>query len=209
MSWSCTHSKIIICYIYIALFWILKALLHERGESLQPPPVCSIHLDDATAAILRPNAHHTPACWWRGDRLMKPINVWGWLWGHDGQGPMGKFGQDAGVKPLLFFERHLGIFKDHRESGARFNVSSKGWCFFLQYSFPVTILGRILGPTNTSSSSNLVFPGGLPSGTDQAQPCLVSVGSQSWAAGWYGCWQVGLMWASTGQWYSPLTDEVH
>ncbi len=32
---------------------------------------------------------------------MKPISVWGRL-GHDGQRPMGKFGQDAGVKPLLF-----------------------------------------------------------------------------------------------------------
>ncbi len=29
--------------------------------------MCSIHLDDATAAILRQNAHHTPAYWWRGD----------------------------------------------------------------------------------------------------------------------------------------------
>jgi len=27
----------------------------------------SIHLDDAMAAILRQNAHHTPAYWWRGD----------------------------------------------------------------------------------------------------------------------------------------------
>ncbi len=25
------------------------------------------------------------------------------------------------------------------------------------------------------------------SSTDQAQPCLASVGNQSWAAGWYGC----------------------
>ncbi len=31
------------------------------------------------------------------------------------------------------------------------------------------------GLTNTSSNSNLVFPGGLPSGTDQAQCCLASV----------------------------------
>ncbi len=30
---------------------------------------------------------------------------------------MGEFGQDAGVTPLLFFEGHPGIFKDHRESG--------------------------------------------------------------------------------------------
>ncbi len=27
------------------------------------------------------------------------------------------------------FERHPGIFNDHRESGPRFNVSSEGRCF--------------------------------------------------------------------------------
>ncbi len=74
--------------------------------------MCSNHLDDATAAILHQNAHHTPAYWWRGDRVMTPISAWGWLGGHDGQRPMGKF---AGVTPLLFFEGHPGIFNDHRE----------------------------------------------------------------------------------------------
>ncbi len=39
---------------------------------------------------------------------------------------MGKFGQDAGVTPLLFFEGHPEIFNDHRESGPQFNVSSEG-----------------------------------------------------------------------------------
>ncbi len=47
---------------------------------------------------------------------MKPIGVWGLLGGHCGQRPMGKFGQGAGVTPLLFFEGHPGIFYDHRES---------------------------------------------------------------------------------------------
>ncbi len=95
---------IIIHYIYIALFWVLKALYMKGGGGVpQPPPVCSIHLDKTMAAILRQDAHHTPANWWRGDRVMKPISVWGWLGGHDGQRPMGKFGQDAGVTPLLFF----------------------------------------------------------------------------------------------------------
>ncbi len=51
-----------------------QSALHERGESPHPPPVCSIHLADATAAILRQNAHHTPAYGWRGDRVMKPIS---------------------------------------------------------------------------------------------------------------------------------------
>jgi len=34
------------------------------------------------------------------------------------------------------------------------------------------------GLTNTSSSSNVYHPG-----TNQAQPCLASVGNQSWASG--------------------------
>ncbi len=53
----------------------------------------------------------------------------GWLGVHDGQRPMGKFGLDAGVTPLLFFEGHSGIFNDHRESGPRFNIASEGRCF--------------------------------------------------------------------------------
>ncbi len=57
---------------------------------------------------------------------MKPISVWELLGGHYGQRPMGKFGQDAGVTPLLFFDGHPGIFNDHRESGPQFTVSSEG-----------------------------------------------------------------------------------
>ncbi len=58
---------IIILYIYKALFWVLKVLYIEVGKSSQPPPMCSIHLEDATAAIVRQNAHHTPPYWWRGE----------------------------------------------------------------------------------------------------------------------------------------------
>ncbi len=105
-----TLSESIICYIYIALFWVLKALYIEGGESPHPPPMCSIHLDDATAAIVRQNAHHTPAYWWRGDKVMKPISVWGWLGGHDGQRSMDKFGQDAGAAPLLLEVNWLYFF---------------------------------------------------------------------------------------------------
>ncbi len=53
--------------IYIALYCVLlytqSALQSYEGVSLQPPPVCSIHLDDATAATgqWRQCAHHTPA----------------------------------------------------------------------------------------------------------------------------------------------------
>ncbi len=96
------NNNNIFLHLYSA-FLGTQSNLHRRGGSPQPPPVCSIHLDDAMEAILHQNAHHTPAYWWRGDRLMQPISVWGLLGGHDGQRPMGIFGQDAGVTPLLFF----------------------------------------------------------------------------------------------------------
>ncbi len=57
------------------------------------------------------------------------------------RGQCGKFGQDAGVTPLLFFEGHPGIFNGHRESGPRFSVSSEGRCI-IQYIVPVNILRR-------------------------------------------------------------------
>ncbi len=133
--------------------------------------MCSIHLDDAPAAILCQNAHHTPAYWWRGDRVMKPISVWGWLGGYDGQRPTGEFGHDAGVTPLLFFEGWPGIFNDHRGSGPRFNISESGAFYSivslsLYWGVRTHTDCRVSTPadlTNTSSSSNLVFPGGLPS----------------------------------------------
>ncbi len=49
------------------LLHLYSALHSKGGISPHPPPVCSIHLDDVTAAIVRQNAHHTPAYWWRGD----------------------------------------------------------------------------------------------------------------------------------------------
>ncbi len=109
----------------------LVLLLTLRLDNLRI--ICYIYI--ATAAILCQNAHHTPAYWWRGDSVMKPIGVWGWLWGHDGQRPMGKFDQDAGVSPLSFFKYILGCLMTTESAGL----------------------------TNTSSSSNLVFPIGLPS----------------------------------------------
>ncbi len=56
--------------IYIALYCVLlytQSALQScgggGGVSPQPPPVCNIHLDDATAATgqRRQCAHHTPA----------------------------------------------------------------------------------------------------------------------------------------------------
>ncbi len=50
-------------HLYIALFCIAvhpKRFTIMWGGSPQPPPVCSIHLDDATAATGQRRQHHTP-----------------------------------------------------------------------------------------------------------------------------------------------------
>ncbi len=66
--------------IYIALYCVLlytqSALQSYEGVSLQPPPVCSIHLDDATAATVqqRQCAHHTPATGGE-EREIEPIKM--------------------------------------------------------------------------------------------------------------------------------------
>ncbi len=80
---------------------------------------------------------------------MKPISVWGLLGGHDGHdgGQWGKFGQEARVTPLLYFKGHSVIFKDHRESGPRFSVSSEVRCF---YSICPRHYTGVLGPTQTT-----------------------------------------------------------
>ncbi len=51
---------------------------------------------------------------------MKPISVWELLGGHDGQRPMGKFGQDAGVTPYFFSKDILGFLMT-TESQERLN----------------------------------------------------------------------------------------
>jgi len=81
---------------------------------------------------------------------------------------------------LTLYEKCHGILNDHKESGPRFNVSSEGWCSFNSIVSPSLYWGvrtltdhMVSAPytdlTNTSSSSNLVFPGGTDV-TDQA-PC--------------------------------------
>ncbi len=112
------------------------------------------------------------------------------------KGQWREFGQDTGVTPLLFTRSAMGFLMttESQDLGLTSHLKD-GACW--QYSVPVTtgVLGATqttgwappAGLTNTSSSSNLVFPGGLPSRYWPAQPCLASVGNQSWAAGWYGC----------------------
>ncbi len=92
-------------------FSVLKVLYIEGGGDLLNHHQCAA----STWMMWRqPYCARTPTTHQltRGDRVMKPISVWGWLGGHDGQRPMGKFGQDAGVTPLLFFEGYPGIFNE-------------------------------------------------------------------------------------------------
>ncbi len=62
-------EKKITAYIYnnnnllhlYSAFLGTQSALHRSGESPQPPSVCSIHLNDMTAAIVCQNIPHTPA----------------------------------------------------------------------------------------------------------------------------------------------------
>ncbi len=74
------------------------------GEySPQPPPVCSIHLDDATAATgqRRQCAHHTPATDGEERESWSQFSGWGLLKGHDWQGPV------VGICPGLFTRNYI------------------------------------------------------------------------------------------------------
>ncbi len=64
--WQQCNNNNNLLHLYSA-FLGTQALYIIRGISPHPPAVRSIRLDDATAAILRQNGHHTPAYWWRGD----------------------------------------------------------------------------------------------------------------------------------------------
>ncbi len=127
---------------FCVLLYTQSALQSCGGVSPQPPPVCSIHLDDATAATgqRRQCAHHTPATGGE-ERESEPIKWMGiirrpWLTRASG----GNLTRTPGLHPTLYEKCH-GIFNDHRESGPRFLTShpKDGAC--LQYSVPITILG--------------------------------------------------------------------
>ncbi len=56
----------------------------------------------------------------------------GLLGGHDDQRPVGEFGQDARVTPLLLlFVGHPGICEDHIESGPQFNASKLSYSEYI------------------------------------------------------------------------------
>ncbi len=82
------------------------------GVSPQPPPVCSIHLDDATAASgqRRQCAHHTPATGWE-ERVIEPITCMGiirrpWLIRASG----GNLARTPGLHPYFFKTSAMGFF---------------------------------------------------------------------------------------------------
>ncbi len=66
-------------HLYSALLCIVvrpkRFTIMCRGVSPQPPTVCSIHLDDATAATGQRHqcAHNTPATGGEGERVIEPV----------------------------------------------------------------------------------------------------------------------------------------
>ncbi len=95
--------------------------------------------------------------------------IWGLLGGHDGQRPMG---HDAEVTPLLFSKDILGFLMttesqdlsltSQPKDGALYSIVSPS----LHWGVSTHTDCRVSTPTgltNTSSNSNLVFTGGLPS----------------------------------------------
>ncbi len=100
---------------YIALYSVLlytqSALQSCGGVSPQPPPVCSIHLDDATAATgqRRQCARHTLATGGE-ERVIEPIKWMGiikrpWLIKASG----GNSVRTPEVTPLLFTRSAMGF----------------------------------------------------------------------------------------------------
>ncbi len=93
-----------------------------------------------STAIQKKNICEIKKIFWLNNLLKHNNNLWNRWWsqsvlcgmieGHDGQRVMGKYGQDAGVTPLLFFRRNSrdsGIFNDpQRVRTSGLTSSSKG-----------------------------------------------------------------------------------
>ncbi len=138
--------------IYIALNCVLlytQSALQSCGGS---------HMDDATAAttltthqlqVERRESHRDNQVYVltthqlqveRRERQSQSSG-WGWLRGHDWQGPVvGIWPNHRGYTPTLY-EKFHGIFNDHRESGPQFNISSERRCFFGSVVSPSLYLG--------------------------------------------------------------------
>ncbi len=109
--------------IYIALFWVLKALCIEGGissstTSVQHPPggcdgshIAPERPPHTSLLVERRQSDEANQCMGMIRRPWSEVN--GRIWpGYRGY-------------TLLFFEGHPGIFIDHRESGPWFNISSE------------------------------------------------------------------------------------
>ncbi len=122
--------------------------------SPEPPPVYSIHLDDATAAsalttdqlqVERRESHIANQVYaltsyrWRGERVIESIKCM--RSPHTiNKGQWWEFGQDTGVAPLLFTRSAMGFLMTTESQDLGLTSHSKdGAC--LQYSVPVAILG--------------------------------------------------------------------
>ncbi len=162
---------IIICYIYIVLFWVLKALHIEGGDLLNHHQCAA-----STWMWRQPYCTRTPtthqltggeetAMTYEANQCMGMIRR---PWCSEANGEIWPWCQG-----------YICIFNDHRESG--FNVSSENRQCFLTVKCPRHYTG-VLGPTqttvrappagltNTSSSSNLVSQEVSHPGTDQLNP---------------------------------------
>ncbi len=98
-------------HLYSALLCIVvhpKCFTIIWGVSPQPPPVCSIYLDDATAATAQQRSPHS-SYRWRGERD-RANQVDGDYWeAMIDKGQWREFGQDTGVTPLLFTMSVMGL----------------------------------------------------------------------------------------------------
>ncbi len=112
------------------------------GVSPQPPPVCSIHSDDVTAATgqRRQCAHHTSATGGEERESKSQSRGWGLLGGHDWQGPVVGIWSVHRHTPLLFTRSAMGFLITTESQDLGLTSYPKDGAFW-QYSFPVTILG--------------------------------------------------------------------
>ncbi len=164
---------VIIRYIYIALFCVLKVLYIEEGNLLNH------HQCAASTWMMwwQPYCTRTPTTHQLTggeETVMKPIGVWGLLIGHDGQRPMGKIGQ--GIHPYSFSKDILEFLMTTESQDLGLTSHPKDGAFY-------SIVSPSLHWGVRTHTRKFVFPGGFPS-----RYCLASVGNWSWAAGWYCCW---------------------
>ncbi len=126
---------------------------------------------------------------WRRERVIEPIKWMGiirrpWL--------TRASGGNLARTPTLYEKCH-GILMTTESQELGLTSHPKDGAFW-QYSVPINIPGCYDPHRPQGENPLLVSLTSLPTatkfshpGTDQAQPCLASVGNRSWAAGWYGC----------------------